>query len=269
MDNLGVIALFYLYTFWLVWYNSLMDNNNIKEKRNALVVKSNELIRNVRYTLSEQEQKLIIYLVSQIEKDDVDFKTIDINIREYCKVTGIKGTGGSVINHIKGSIKELSDKSWWINADREILFRWIDTVSITGETISIKLSESLIPYVLDLKENFTKYQAIEALVLRGKYTIRLFEVLKSYQWQGKLTIGLNDLRDIINCIDKYKDFKEFNRNVLKYGINEINSYTDLDITYKTLRRGKKVDKIEFTIKEKSNYDSMINLFKSQSNRLDS
>ena len=240
----------------------------IKEKRNELVVKSNELIRNVRYTLSEQEQKLIIYLISNRDKNDIELKSVNINIREYCKITGIKSTGGSVINYIKNGVKELADKSWWINTDKEILFRWIDTVSITGENIIIKLSESLIPYVLDLKENFTKYQAIEALALKGKYTIRLFEVLKSYQWQGKLIIKLDELRELINCIDKYKAYKEFNRNVLKYSINEINNYTDLQVEYNTIKAGKKVDLIVFTIKEKAGHDSFIHLFKNQSERLD-
>lgn len=243
-------------------------DKRIKEKRNELVVKSNELIRNVRYTLSEQEQKLIIYLISHIDKNDIELKSVTINIREYCKVTGIKSTGGSVINYIKNGVKELADKSWWINTDKEILFRWIDTVSITGENITIKLSESLIPYVLDLKENFTKYQAIEALALKGKYTIRLFEILKSYQWQGKLVIKLDELRELINCVDKYRAYKEFNRNVLKYSINEINSYTDLQVEYTTIKTGKKVDLIVFNIKEKAGHDSFINLFKNQSERLD-
>ena len=47
-----------------------MDKKEIHEQRTNLVVKSNELIRNVRYSLSEQEQKIVIFLISQIGKDD-------------------------------------------------------------------------------------------------------------------------------------------------------------------------------------------------------
>ena len=109
---------------------------------------------------------------------------------------------------------------------------------------------------------------INILVLRGKYTVRLYELFKSYSWKGEWRVKVKELRNIINC-DKYKQFKEFNRNVLKYSIEEINKHTDLNISYKTIREGKFVNEIEFLIKEKEGFQMTIEMIMNQEERLDS
>ena len=244
-------------------------DRKLRDNRNKLIVKSNELIRNARYSLSELEQKFIVFLISKIEKNDKELKEVTINLKEYCNIAGLEYSGGSIA-YIKNNIQELSNKSWWIdNLDgSSTLFRWIDTVSIYGETIKIILSESLKPYLIDLKQDFSKYELINILVLRGKYTVRLYELFKSYSWKGEWRVKVKELRNIINC-DKYKQFKEFNRNVLKYSIEEINKHTDLNISYKTIREGKFVNEIEFLIKEKEGFQMTIEMIMNQEERLDS
>lgn len=244
-----------------------MEKREIHEQRNNLVVKSNELIRNVRYSLSEQEQKIIIFLISQIGKDDKELNTIKLRLRDYCEIAGIEYSGGS-ISHLKDTIKNIADKSWWIqdDEDKENLFRWIDTASLDGETAEVILSQSLKPFVLQLKENFTKYEMIEVLGLRGKYTIRLYELFRSYLWLGRWRVKVNDLRDLIQC-DKYKAFKEFNRNILKYSIDEINKYSGLEVSYLTIKKGRYIEEIEFSIEEKIGYQMSIDMIINRNERL--
>lgn len=244
-------------------------DKKLEDSRNKLVVKSNELIRNARYSLSEVEQKFIVFLISKIEKNDKELNQVTINLKEYCNIAGLEYSGG-VISYIKNNIQELSNKSWWFdNIDgSSTLFRWIDTVSLNGETIKITLSKSLEPYLIELKQNFSKYELINILALRGKYTIRLYELFKSYSWNGVWRVEVEELRKIINC-NKYKEFKEFNRNVLKYSIEEINKHTDLNINYKTIREGKFINEIEFLIKEKEGYQMSIEMIINQNERLNS
>lgn len=244
-----------------------MEKKELHEQRNNLVVKSNELIRNVRYSLSEQEQKIIIFLISQIGKNDTELNKISIRLKDYCEIAGIEYYGGS-IKHLKDTIKGIADKSWWIkdNEDIDNLFRWIDTAQINGETAEIILSQSLKPFVLQLKENFTKYEMIEVLALRGKYTIRLYELFRSYLWLGKWRVKVNELRDLIQC-DKYKAFKEFNRNILKYSTDEINKYSGLEVSYLTIKKGRYIEEIEFQIEEKKGYQMTIDMILNRNARL--
>ena len=227
-----------------------MDVEALVEKRSELVVKSNELIRNARYSLSEVEQKILIYVMSKVKRDDTELKKVHIDVKDYCEIAGIKAGGGAKA-HIKKSIKSLSDKSWWFAMDgkKETLFRWIDTVEINGEQVDITLSSSLAPYLLDLKSDFTKYEQVVVLPLRGRYVIPLFELFKMNQYKGTWKVKISDLREMINC-DKYPAFKEFNRNVLKYSIEQINSFTDIFVTYRTEKNGRAIDTIIFKIEEK-------------------
>lgn len=236
--------------------------------RNELVVKSNDLIRSARYSLSELEQKFIVFLISKIDKDDKELKQVSIKLKDYCAIAGIEYSGGS-ISYLKKNIQNLSDKSYWIKDENgtDILFRWIDTVSIKGETVKIILSDSLKPYLIELKQNFSKYELINVLSLRGKYAVRLYELFKSYLWQGYWRISVTELKEIINC-NKYNQFKEFNRSVLKNSIDEINRYTDIEISYKTIKDGRFITEIEFKIKEKEGLQMSIEMILNRNERLE-
>ena len=244
------------------------DKYEIIQDRNNLVVKSNELIRNTRYSLTEKEQKIVIYLMSLIARDDDSLNEIKLSISEFCHIVGINNSGNNYIK-VKNAIQGIADKSWWINTDKkDILFRWIDTAIIEKNSgiITVKLSQSLKPYLIQLKEDFTKYELINVLMLRGKYTIRLYELLKSYLWLGEWTIELDKLKEIIQCF-KYEEYKEFNRNVISYAIKEINDCTDLQISYETKRKGRRVEKIKFKINEKSGIQLTFDLIDKITERL--
>ena len=243
---------------------------NINKDRNELVVKRNEVIRNTRYDLSVTEQKIIIYLISKIEKEDNDLKTIQFKITDYCKIVGLSN-GGRIYELVKDSIQGIRNKSWWINVDgKEKLFSWIDTATIDEKTGEVKviLSESLKPYLLNIKGNFTQYQLINILVLHSKYSIRLYEILKSYLWQHKWIVKVDEFRNILGIEDRYKDYTELKRNVIKPSIKEINKYTDLDIDFETEKKSKSIYKLIFHINETVGYQLVFDLIANRNERLD-
>ena len=95
--------------------------------RHSTVVKSNDLIQKSRFSLSLLQQRILLYLISQITPVDDDFKLYEFSIAEFCKVCGISYNGRSY-NEIKAIIKEIADKSVWItlaDGKTETLVRWI------------------------------------------------------------------------------------------------------------------------------------------------
>ena len=243
----------------------------ISEDRNELVVKSNDLIRNTRYNLSVVEQKIVIYLISKIVAEDKDLKTVNFSISEYCDLTGIR-KGGRGYQLVKESIRTLRNKSYWIstNDDTEVLFSWIDTAEIKKKSgiIEIKLSESLKPFLVQLKGNFTKYELINVLTLNSKYSIRLYEIFKSYLWLNTWEVDINDFRELLLISDKYKEYKDLQRYVIKPSLREINKYTDLSVEFYTRKVGRKINKLGFKIIEKRGYQMTIDLLLNQEERLD-
>ena len=244
---------------------------DIRNERYELVVKSNELLRNTRYTLNTTEQKLLVYIISMIKQDDKEFKEVEINILDYCKLAGIETNSGNIYQYIKDQIQILANKSWWIpvNNKKEILFRWIDKASIEKGSgiIKIKLHDNLKPYLLDIRSNFTKYELINVLTLRSKYAIRLYELFKSYLWQGHWEIDVEELKSLLNVSDKYKQFKEFRRSLLLPAVSEINEYTDLSVEFKPIKQGKATKEIHFSIGEKQGYQLGMDLMFNRKDRL--
>ena len=249
----------------------LLNKQELRHDRRELVVKHNEIIRTSRYTLSTTEQKIVIYLISQIKASDTELKEVSLSIKEFARLAGID-INGKVYSRIKDQIQTLADKSWWLDlpGEKQVLFRFIDTAMIEKGSgiIKIKLHSSLEPYLIGLRENFTKYELINVLILKSKYSIRLYEILKSYLWQGSWDVDIDTLRKMLEIGDKYTEFKEFRRRVLVPAVNEINKYTDLELDYKTIKKGKEVRIIAFKINETKGYQLTMDLLLNQSKRLD-
>ena len=87
------------------------------ELRNNTVIKANELIQKSRFSLSLQQQKVVLYLISQITPFDEDFKLYEFSIVEFCKVCGIDYDSGKNYADLKAAIKEIADKSVWIKTE--------------------------------------------------------------------------------------------------------------------------------------------------------
>ena len=247
-----------------------MINRELAKIREYKVVKSNRIIQKSRYELSTQEQKIILYLITKIKPGDTEFNLYEFKIVEFCKVCGIdKGNGKNYID-LKRTIKELADKSIWITLDNgtETLIRWIERPFIDRKsgTIKIKLDEFMRPYLLQLKECFTSYDLYFTLAMKSKYSIRIYELLKSYEYLSGCTIELEELKKFINA-EKYTTYKDFRVNVLDVSLNEINEYGDIDVTYEVEKQGRKVHKIIFKIKLKTDIIERVHTFKKIENRI--
>lgn len=229
-----------------------MKKDLIEKERKYNIVKSNELIQKTRYSLNTQEQKLILYLCSKIKPSDNEFETYCFNIKDMCEVLNIPSHGQN-LKYFKDSIKSLADKSFWLKTEeKEVLCRWISKASIHHDNkniIEIRLDEDLKPFLLQLKENFTIYSLENTLCFDSKYSMRIYEILKSYQYKKNVIFTIEELREKLVIDNKYKLFADFKRKVLDISVREINQYSDIIIDYNILKKGNKSFAIEFIIYE--------------------
>jgi len=241
------------------------EKRKISEQRNYQVVKANELIQNTRFNLSVQEQKIILFLISKIKPTDTEIKEQEFNIKEFCQVCGIEYDGGNNYYNLKKTIKNLADKSAWIRVSekQEKLFRWIEAASVIMEKddgiVKLKLYEYLKPYILELREQFTQYGLIYILAMKSQYSIRIYELLKSYENIHRKGFGVDELKKMLMCEQaSYENFTNFKIKVLDIAVSEINNLTDIYVEYTTAKTGKKVTYIEFMIKsKKSNAEKLL------------
>lgn len=225
------------------------------KQRFNVVVKSNQLIQHSRFSLSTLQQKIILYIISQITPYDEELKLYEFKITEFCRVCGIEPKG-DIYTLIKNQVKAISDKSLWIELDngKETLVRWIEKPYIDERqgTIQIKLDEDMKPYLLRLKEKFTEYELIYTLNFKSKYSIRLYELLKSIHYKKLKTyeqvFSIERFQKLLDSC--YEDFKDFHSRVLKPAQKEINTFSDINLEYELLKKGRKITHIKIIINSK-------------------
>lgn len=239
-----------------------MDKSQVSAERKQMIVKSNQVIQKSRYHLTIQQQKLILYLISKIRPTDAEFKEYTFDLKDICKILGIEINGANYIR-FKDSLKRIADTSFWLEIDgKDRLYRWIDDIEINrNETkVKIKLDEHLKPFLLQLKESFTYYQLENVLCFDCKYSFRLYELFKSYEFKTNLTISVDELKRYLMAENKYDRFTLFKTNVLNKAIDEINKYTDINVSYRLIRENRIIKYIDFelfrsTINEKVNQEN--------------
>ena len=236
---------------------------SIIKQQSYFVVKSNKIIQKSRFSMSVQQQKVMLYLISKIRPQDDETRYYQITIRDFCKVCNIDYDNGQNYINVKKAIKEIADKSMWLTlpSGREVLLRWLNRVEIdkAGGVINVSFHEDMMPFLLDLQEKYTQYSLELVLPMKSKYGIRLYELLKSYSFMDKnITFTIDELKTRMDC-DKYKRFPDFRRYALEKAVEDINTFSDLSVSY-SLRKSegsRSYTKITFRIDEAEGIDNIV------------
>ncbi len=231
--------------------------------RNQLVIKSNDLIQKTRFNLDELEQKILDYLISKIPHDimheESELQPFVFRIKDFAAVCGIND-GGKAYSVIRDAVQTLADKSIWIklNSGNEFLLRTIHYVMMNKveSTIKIELDPLIVPYLVHLRERFTQFQLRNILSLRGKYSIRVYELLRSYaNLDEPITFDIDRIKVNFSATD-YERFPDFRRRVLEPAIAEINKMTDIEVSYSTITEGRKVTHVVFNVRLKASFETL-------------
>ncbi|MDE7248083.1 MAG: replication initiation protein [Lachnospiraceae bacterium] len=234
-----------------------MKQETSLDARSNYVRKANALIQKSRFSLSTQQQKIILYLISQISPSDKEFHVYSFSISSFCKICGINNSGANY-EDLKEQIKKIADKSLWLISEdgkKENLIRWIEEPEIVLNTgiINLRLNERLKPYLLELRKSFTQYQIIYTLYFHSKYSIRLYELICSIHYhemqEYRKQYSVDELKSLLDS-DGYNNYKDFKRRVLNKAISEINEHSDKNVSYNTITQGRKVVGIELIISTK-------------------
>ena len=225
-------------------------DHELSQLRDYKVIKSNDLIQKSRFDLGTQEQKIVLYLISKIRPEDTELHEYEFSIVEFCKICGIDYANGKNYDNIKKTIKTLNDKSIWVTLKDggETTMRWIERPYINNNSgvIKIKLDELMKPYLLQMQERFTQYELLYTLPMKSQYAIRLYEILKSYEWKKTVEMDLENLKRMMKA-EHYTRFYDFKKKVIEIAMREIDDYTDLKVEYTLKKKGKQFTSIVFQI----------------------
>ncbi len=232
--------------------------------RGQFVVKKNDLIRKTRYNLTAQQQKIILFAISKITPEDDFDKEYSFDINELAAACGIKlRDGGYYYSDLKGDIELLTKRDWCHMPDGvHMTMSWIGDAKIfdNDARITIRFNPNMKPYLFHLKTCYTRYRLENVLVFKGKYSIRLYEILRSHVntialeddlfEEQEVTLSLNEFRSQFDLEDNYKRWVDIKRYVLDPAVKEINKRAnDIHVEYTPMHgdHTRAIDRILFLI----------------------
>ena len=245
------------------------QSNDLVDFRSQTLIKANRLIQNYKYTLSKTELRVLNTIISNIHSPLYDKKlnVMSFDIKDFLNLLGMTDSyGGADRKRLKEILLNLSNKSSdYIEFEKngkkyETIVRWIEKpIFVDENTVELKLDDDLQPFLLQVGSGYMRSQLSYYFDMQSKYGIRLYELLKSWEKAKKKTFALDELREMIDAdTASYKNnYANFRGKVLDVAIKEINEITDLLVTYKEIKKVRKVSHIEFYINKK--YDDAISI----------
>ncbi|MBY2477386.1 replication initiation protein [Clostridioides difficile] len=233
-----------------VIYNKY-DKKEIFKDYNSLV-KHNNLIQG-KYTLSASEQKFVYKLFEIIQKRNYSSREIsfkfDTIYKDYSGIVDKNITKQEFKNLIEGI---QNNQPRVIIGDQFIRTQWY---AIKGDLdyneITLIIDEHIFKYIQAIEENFTKLDFASIYSFTTFFAMRIYELLK--QWSGTrqgIVFKLDYFKELLEIQDKYKRYYDLDKYVLKKSTEQINGKSDIFVEYKPIRKGRSVESIEFTIREK-------------------
>lgn len=220
------------------------------------VVKANTMIQG-KYKMSALEQKLVLTLCSKITSNDDMFMEFTMTVNEFANFLGIDNKNYEFNRTLKRKCKILNNKDIEMNIGTKenpdwLFFHWFEYIRyIPGNaTIKMKFSPVLEPYLLSIKETYTKYRLGYVINFKSEYSFRMYELMKSYEKIGERTITIEEIRELLMLDDnKYAKYSHLKTRVIQKSIEEINRYSDIKVELeKEEKEGRKVVGLVFSIK---------------------
>ena len=223
---------------------------------NKNVVMSNNVAQG-RYSFSKEEQNFIYSVISQISKNDEDFKEYEVSISQLEELAMSKK------KHIrfKSFAKSLVSKVITIRDEKAkttTVAPWFSSVTYTDGAATIKASfdPKLKPVLLQLKTEFVQAKLPVLLSFKSKYTSRLYMYLKSIydlatskveRSEVPKDISVEHLMKQFELPNSYKQYSNFKDKFLLVSLKEINHKTDFNIAYTEIKTVRKITSIRFVI----------------------
>lgn len=216
------------------------------------IVKHNKLIE-TSYKMNSREQFFVLYLISKISQNDSEFREYKMHFSEIERILNFDGkrriankTEVFAIMDRLNSVPIVYEKGTIVGKSV-----WLQHMEHDTETdeFTFSLSEKLRDYLIQLKEHFTQYN-ISNIVYLNSNAIRLYEVLKRYQFLGECTLEVEKIKFFLGIEGKYPKFYEFKRWVLIPCQKEIEKFSDIKFEFMPAKkRGKSIVSLKFFISE--------------------
>ena len=247
---------------------------SLNELSKRKVVEHNSLITSIA-KMDKTPLKMFELAVSLIDTENPpEDQTVYLSKREMFAFFNVDDSNKH--SRFKEAVEKMQKQAFFqIKKEQNKGFKFISIVPIPyvewtdyNDEVKIEFHREIMPYLINLKNNFTQHALSDIAELNSKYAIILYRWLsmnynqyEHYSVKGgrreeqiesyrNPTMSIQDLRQMTDTVDEYKRFYNFEKWVLKEPLSEITNHTTLNVTYEKIKKGRSIDSIVFHITKK-------------------
>ena len=154
----------------------------IKYDPSYYVVTANDLIKG-KQKMDLRESKILAIAISQVVKEDKDFKTYTTTVPELATFMDIDEN--SLYRDLEGICRSLCQQIIEIQVGGENargrkkwkIFHWISSAAYDDGKLTLRLSDDIKPYLLDLEAYYSQTLLGTLMTFRSYYATRLYQYL--------------------------------------------------------------------------------------------
>lgn len=224
-----------------------------------LVVKSNKLIE-ASFMLSINEQRMILLAITRVRRN----KALDANMQFVVSAQDMVSIFGlepkNAYRDLEMAAKKLFNRYITLDAPdpdfpklKYTTTRWISSIGYIPDEgrVVLMFAQKIVPYLSLLESQFTKYKLVFIAKMTSSYAIRLYELLVQWRSIGKREVGVDWLKQQFQIEDKYKAIKDLKKDVIDIALSQINTHSDLTVSYTQRKTGRVVTHFTFVFSPKT------------------
>lgn len=218
-----------------------------------MVYKSNHLIESA-YKLNLNEQRVLLICIGMITSNEpmsINDK-FEVSAKNFAKIFDIDERGA--YDQLRDVAISLHSRKITIHDNKKLITTsWISGfVEYKDNTGIIELwfSQLILPYLADLKSQFTRYDLSNISGMSSIYGIRLYELLMQWRTKGKREIEISWLKERFEIANNYNSISDLKKYVINPAVNNINNVSNLNVTHTYRKTGRTVSHITFEFNEK-------------------
>lgn len=209
-----------------------------------IIKQSNRLVE-AKYYLTQMEQRFILLFIAHLPQDAADLCDVTLNLADVMKGMGYNDSGEhyqqlyEILDNIMLKVLTIRSK---INNATWYKTHWVQSIFYDADnrTITVGFDARLKDDLLQLHKAYVSTNARLLINFKGKYTARIYLLIKQYLSAGERILTLDFLVNTFQLPKSYSLRSSKLQDLLVYAYEQIMDRSDITCKWEQVRKGRKI-----------------------------
>lgn len=229
----------------------------MKKLISPLVTQANQVVE-ASYKLTLAEKRLILLILTKIDSHPDQPAALPDTLIEIYAADVMEHIGLSQkesYDMLKDAAERLAERWITINQPdpnnpllKQTKTRWVSAINYlpAGGHLQLRLAVDVLPYLTKLAGEFVRYRINQVAGMSSVYAIRLYELLLQWINEGQRDVEIEWLKEAFQIPECYSRIFNLKKRVIDPAVEQVNTHSDLQVSYTQRKRGREVVALIFT-----------------------